>query len=128
MIPAYVDTSALVAVAFDDPTAADTGKRLAQYSPLVSSNLLEAEMRAAFAREHREFDADLSTIEWIAPDRPLSAELARGLAAGYLRGADLWHIAVALYVAPMPAEIAFVRCDKRQRTVASSLGFQVGTE
>lgn len=32
MIPAYVDTSALVAVAFDDPTAAAAGKRLAQYS------------------------------------------------------------------------------------------------
>lgn len=31
MIPEYVDTSALVAVAFDDPTAAETGKRLAQY-------------------------------------------------------------------------------------------------
>ena len=129
MSAAYVDTSALVSVAFGDPSADEARARLARYSRLLSSNLLEAEPRAAFAREKQEFDADLlSGIEWIVPDRPLGAELTRGLKAGYVRGADLWHIATALYLTPRPAEIAFVTFDRRQRMVASALGFQVGTE
>lgn len=129
MSVAYVDTSVLVSVAFDDPSANEARARLARYSRLVSSNLLEAELRAACAREKQDFDADLlSGIEWIVPDRPLGAELARGLEAGYVRGADLWHIATALYLAPKPAEIAFVTSDRRQRMIASALGFQVGTE
>ena len=67
------------------------------------------ELRAAFAREQHEFEVDvLSRIDWILPDRPLAGEFARALEAGYLRGADLWHVATALYVAPKPAEIGFV--------------------
>ena len=124
---AYVDTSALVAIAFDEPRGEETGARLDGFSRLLSSNLLEAELRAAFAREQQEFEVDvLSRIDWILPDRPLARELARALEAGYLRGADLWHVATALYVAPKPAEIGFVTLDCRQHEVASALGFQVG--
>ena len=39
---AYVDTSALVAIAFDEPCGEATGERLDGYSRLLSSNLLEA--------------------------------------------------------------------------------------
>ncbi len=125
---AYVDTSVLVAIAFDEPYGNDTRERLDGFSRLLSSNLLEAELRAAFAREQQEFDIDvLSRIDWILPDRPLAAELARALEAGYLRGADLWHVATALYVALKPAELSFMTLDGRQREVASALGFQVGT-
>ena len=124
---AYVDTSALVAIAFDEPCGEETGERLDGFSRLLSSNLLEAELRAAFAREQQEFEVDvLSRIDWILPDRPLASELTRALEAGYLRGADLWHVATALYVAPKPAEIGFVTLDCRQYEVASALGFRVG--
>ena len=86
-----------------------------------------SELRAAFAREQQEFEVDVfSRIDWILPDRPLASELARALEAGYLRGADLWHVATALYVAPQPAEIGFVTVDCRQHDVAPALGFQVG--
>lgn len=57
----YVDTSALVAIAFDEPEGAQTSERLEGFSRLLSSNLLEAELRAAFAREQQEFDAEPST-------------------------------------------------------------------
>ena len=125
---AYVDTSTLVAIAFEEPGASQAGERLESFSRLLSSNLLEAELRAAFARERLEFDAEvLSRIEWILPDRPLAIELARALEAGYLRGADLWHIATALYVAPKAKEIGFITLDGPQREVAAALGFQVGT-
>ena len=125
---AYVDTSSLVAIAFEEPGASHAGEHLEGFSRLLSSNLLEAELRAAFARERLDFDAEvLSRIEWILPDRPLAGELTRALAAGYLRGADLWHIATALYVAPRADEIGFITLDGPQRDVAAALGFQVGT-
>ncbi len=83
------------------------------FSQLLSSNLLEAEVRAALARERRQFEDKLiSGIEWVFPHRSLGPELAVALAAGYLRGADLRHIATALYAAPEPGEIAFVTLDK----------------
>ena len=72
MSVAYVDTSTLVAIAFEEPGASQAGERLEGFSRLLSSNLLEAELRAAFARERLGFDAAvLSGIEWILPDRPV---------------------------------------------------------
>jgi predicted nucleic acid-binding protein len=125
---AYVDTSVLVAIAFDEPDGDQARERLDDFSRLLSANLLDAELRAAFARERLEFDAAvLSRIEWVLPDRPLGIELVRVLHAGYLRGADLWHIATALYVAPGAEEIGVFTLDGPQRKVASILGFQVET-
>lgn len=126
MSVAYVDTSALVAIAFSEPGCLEVADRLDTYSRLVSSNLLEAEMRAAFARERREFDCDhLAGLDWAVPDRPLSPEFSAVLDAGYLKGADLWHLAVALHVVREPDQITFMTLDKRQRTVAARLGFRV---
>lgn len=53
------------------------------------------------------------------------AEIARVPAAGYVRGADCWRLAAALYVAPEPGELSFVTLDARQREVAAALGFAV---
>ena len=123
---AYVDSSAIVGIAFQDPGWSVVERRLAEFSDLRSSNLLEAEVRAAYARMEREFDVRiLSGIRWILPDRPLTQELRSAMAAGYLKGADLWHVATALYVAPKPSEISFVTLDGRQETVAVALGFHV---
>ena len=123
---AYVDTSALVAIAFGEPGSAALGRRLGTFSVLLSSNLLEAELRAAYSREERRFSqAVVSGIEWILPDRPLASEFTKVLEAGYLRGADLWHVATALYAARRPSEIWFVTLDMKQRTIAAALGFQV---
>ena len=121
---AYVDSSVIVGIAFQDPGSTAVERRLAEFSDLRSSNLLEAEVRAAYSRMRREFDVRvLSGIRWILPDRPLTQELRSAMAAGYLKGADLWHVATALYVAPEPRDMSFVTLDGRQRTVASALGF-----
>ena len=126
MSVAYVDTSAVVTVAFGERGAATLASRLEKFSRLVSSNLLEAEIRAACARERIVFSERLfAHLEWILPDRPLGPEITEVLAAGYLRGADLWHVAAALYVAPSPSDVAFITRDRRQRAVAAALGFQV---
>jgi hypothetical protein len=99
---------------------------LERFSRLLSSNLLDAEVRSVFAREGLEFDASLvAGIGWVLPDRPLSPEIARALDAGYVKGADLWHIASALYFVQDPSEISFVTLDGRQRDVAEALGFRV---
>lgn len=121
---AYVDTSCLVAIAFGERGATALARRLDGFDELVSSNLLEAELRAAFVREAVEPDPALSaSLSWIIPDRPLTMEIARVLQAGYLRGADCWHVATALYLAEDPAAISFLTLDERQRAVARALGF-----
>jgi hypothetical protein len=90
----------------------------------VSSNLLEAELRATFAREGLVPAGELfDWMKWVLPDRPLAPELGRVFAAGYLRGADAWHLACALYATSNPADIAFLTLDTRQAAVARRLGF-----
>ena len=125
MTVAYIDTSAFLATALGESAGGQVAARLDTLSSLVSSNLLEAEVRAAFFREGVEFHPGiLAEIQWVTPDRPLTRELEAVLAAGYLRGADLWHLATALYLAPDPSSITFVTLDARQRYVADALGFQ----
>lgn len=124
MSVAYVDTSAIVAIAFAEEGAVELAESLTRFSRLVSSNLLEAELRAACQREGRAVPAHLlARLGWVHPHRPLSSEMESALQAGTLRGADLWHIATALYAAPEPAAIAFVTLDRRQAEVAAALGF-----
>ena len=126
MSVAYVDTSVLTAIAFDVPGAATLARRLDERESLMSSNLLDAELRAAFARENQRFEESaVAGTEWILPDRPLAPELATVLEAGYLRGADLWHVATALYVSPDPGDLSFATLDARQGAVATALGFRV---
>lgn len=124
MTVAYVDTSCLIAIAFGERGAKALARRLAGFDELVSANLLEADLRAAFAREgiHGELAA-VPAISWVVPDRPLSPEIARVLDAGYVRGADCWHLATALYLAEDPVTIPFLTLDQQQRRVADVLGF-----
>ena len=123
---AYVDSSAIVGIAFQDSGCTSMERCLGRFSNLWSSNLLEAEVRAAYGRERKAFDVRvLSGVRWVLPDRPLTTEIASILQAGYLRGADLWHIATALYAAPEPGDISFVTLDDRQRAVAATLGFRI---
>ena len=125
MSVAYVDTSVLVAIAFDEPGAAAYAERLDEFARLISSNLLEAELRAAFARENLFFPENaIAGVEWILPNRSLAPEFARVLEAGYLRGADLWHVATALYVSPQSGSLSFATLDARQSVVAEALGLQ----
>ena len=125
MKAAYVDTSCLVAIAFDEPERTEVASRLGEHDMLLSSNLLEAEFRAVLARESVDLDEALfSWITWVLPDRPLSAEITRVLGTAYLRGADLWHLSTAIYVTSDSADLTFLTLDQRQREVAEALGFR----
>lgn len=121
---AYVDTSCLVAVAFGEPGGTSMSRRLRAFDELVSSNFLDAELQSALAREGIGPQPELTApLSWILPDRPLHPEIERVLAAGYVRGADCWHLATALYLAGDPDELYFLTLDERQKKVARSLGF-----
>lgn len=124
MTVGYLDTSCLIAVAFGEPGMKALARRLEAYGELVSSNLLEAELRSALRREGVEGGGDLLTgVGWVLPDRRLTAEIERVLAVRYLRGADLWHVATALYLAESPADVDFLTLDSTQREAAAALGF-----
>lgn len=129
MSVAYVDTSVIVAIAFGEAGGQSLAAKLAGYTRLVSSNLLEAELRAACRREGQPVPVHLlARIGWILTHRPLSPEMETALEAGSLQGADLWHVASALYAAPEPGAIAFVTLDRQQAKVAATLGFRVGAD
>ncbi len=98
--------------------------RIESMDRVFASNLLEAELRATFVRERVPADHPLlGRVTWVLPDRPLGREIGVVLAAGYLRGADLWHLASALFLAGNPRDLPFVTLDERQEVVARRLGF-----
>lgn len=123
---AYVDTSCLVAIAFDEPGAREMIRQLGECDRLAASNLLEAEFRSALHREGVEEGADslLAGLSWLYPDRSLRPEIVRVLRRGYVRGADLWHLACALYLKSRVKDLFFLTLDQRQQDAATKLGFR----
>ncbi|MHB8837566.1 MAG: type II toxin-antitoxin system VapC family toxin [Gemmatimonadaceae bacterium] len=128
MSRAFVDTSFLAAVALGERTAHSLRRRLAAHDTLAAATLLEAELCSILRRESSVAESRvapwLAGIEWVAPARPLSEEIARVLAAGYVRGADCFHLATALYFSPEPSDISFLTLDVQQGAVARALGFR----
>ena len=122
---AYVDGSALLAIIFEESAGPTTAIRLAQFTTIVSSTLLEAEVRAAMFRAGQDYDPRwLLDIVWIYPTSSLGAEMADALQVRYLRSGDLLHVATALYYARINSvEMAFITLDNNQREVADGLGF-----
>ena len=126
---AYVDSSALVPLVLEERSAGDAvTRRLQRHRMLLSSNLLEAELRVAFQQAQQDFDPTLlSNIIWVMPDRALDAEMAGILTAANLRSAQLWHLANAVYIHQQLGGLpmAFITLDEQQETVAIELGFAV---
>ena len=123
---AYVDSSILAAIVFEEDGSETFHAWLAGFDGLMCSDLVEAEVKSACFRERATLDPTFfSNIDWILPNRALSPEISNVLAVGYLTGADLWHVATALYYASDPSEVGFLTLDMRQRNVARELGFQV---
>lgn len=119
-----MDSSVLVGHAFGERRAAAPLRRMRRFDRAISSPLLEAELLAALERERQTLDERwLAGITLVQTDRPLRPEIEVVLRAGYLRGADCWHLATALYAAGDPASLTFLTLDERQRDVASKLGF-----
>lgn len=126
MSTAYLDSSYAVAILLKESEANRLEQRVGAFDTLVSANLLEGEVRSTMLRERLALPADaLARVRWIFPDRALTPEIERVLSAGYLRGADAWHLACALYFFESPTGATFLTLDEPQRSVAEALGFQV---
>jgi predicted nucleic acid-binding protein len=123
----YLDTSFLLAILFDETGAAGLRRTLGRYERVFSCDLLTAETLSAAVRERLEVGAVMTMLEAVAlvlPHRSLDRELRDVLALGYLRGADAWHVACALFVSGSArSELAFLSRDTAQRRVARRLGF-----
>ncbi len=130
MSTAYVDTSVLIAIETRQPNFDLYDGELARFERLVSSNLLESEYRSVCYRESIvPSDCRLDKVVWILPTRSLTQELNKVLAVGYLRGADLLHVATAIYANKRSSvELSFLTLDNQQRRVASTIGFDVRSE
>lgn len=125
MSVAYADSSVFAALAFREPEAARIRRRLAGFEAVVTSVLTEAELASALLREGVALpDSPLRGVQLLGSPDPLSEEIEEALGAGYLRGADCWHVAVALNYSP-DREMTFLSLDKAQRVVAAKLGFAV---
>ena len=123
---ALIDSSCVVAIALREPHASSVATRIRSLSTVSAHPLLEAEVRSACSRERAPVpERELAQISWIEAPVRLSAEIDRVLAAGYLRGADCWHLATALWLAPDPRQLTFLTLDVQQRAVAKKLGFKV---
>ena len=123
---AFIDSSCLVAIALGEPGSRKLATRVRSFATISAHPLLDAEVRSACSRERVPVpQEELETIAWIEAPHPLSAEIDRILAVGFLRGADCWHLATALFLAPEPRQLTFLTLDVRQRSVAKQLGFKV---
>ena len=123
---AYVDTTSVLPVSSgEEPVGAAVQLRLGRFPRLLSSNVLEAELRVAFQREGQNFDSSLiANINWIFPNRRLDAEMTAVLAIAQLSHTRMWHLATAMFFRNvLQSELAFITLDEQQETAARELGF-----
>jgi hypothetical protein len=123
---AYLDSSCLVAFTLDEPGSKGFFARLARFDRLFSSNLLEAELRSALAREGRPgvLRNPVALLHWVFPPQRLTREIDLILEEGFLKGPDLWHLACALFLHSKVKDLTFLTLDGRQGDIARSLGFR----
>jgi predicted nucleic acid-binding protein len=122
---AYVDSSCLIAIAFEEAGSRELMARLSRFDGLFSSALTEAEFRSALRRERRTAVVGnlLSWLAWVYPRRRLTAEMEQILEIGHSRGADLWHLSCALFLRPSLPDLRFLTLDGRQDEIARALNF-----
>jgi hypothetical protein len=122
---AYIDSSLLIGIRFQEFTS--TKIHGIRQLGLFSSELLIAEVLAFGKREGIEeallWDS-LKGLSWVIPEGSIFEECKRVIQCGYVRGADLWHLACACYLSPNPGDLTFLTLDERQRDVAARLGFR----
>jgi predicted nucleic acid-binding protein len=124
----YVDTSVLVCVFFTEnhPLVNHFSDTLNNADEVLSSSLLEAEFLSVIKREGLPLKESLTLLEpvsLIIPERSLLVELKHIFDLSYLRGADAYHLATALYLDPSAKNLSFLTADKEQQDAAQKLGF-----
>ncbi len=123
---AYVDSSALVAILFDEPTRDAYLRRFRMQTQLLSTSLTRAELCSAALREGKPLEAAerlLQRFEIFVPPDDLADECREALTHGFLRGADLWHVASAMRIAGKHRKrLIFCTGDLDQGRIARATG------
>ena len=127
---AYVDPSALTPAIFGDQPE-ETRIRLERFPILVSSTLLDAELRATFRHWSQSFSPSLASAidRWVLPNHRLDEEMAAISEIASLPALPLWHLASAVYFQQRQSltsrqfRLAFITLDEQQETAARELGF-----
>ena len=125
----YLDSSTVLGVIFQEPGYERLTERIERHGRVFSSNLLEAEVSSALKREGMTGAKPtqiLRKIDWVFPVRPLTREIGDVLSVGFLRGADLWHLACAMYLRGSHDSVELLSLDSRQIEVAGHLGLISG--
>ena len=125
---AFIDTSIVVALLFNEKESKSLGKTLARFDEIIGCSLLESEIFSVCKRENFDFEnavKALSGISLLIPDGSLQKEYTNILAKGFLRGTDLFHLGCALFLDPDATELTFLTLDKEQKAVAEKLGFKI---
>ncbi|MGC8487968.1 MAG: type II toxin-antitoxin system VapC family toxin [Clostridia bacterium] len=132
----YWDTSALVAALFVEERS-DEARRLTALSGVhLMSSLTWTELQAVFSRARREqqiapplvdtMQTAVSSGPWryvrATPRQDVSASLARRWT---LRGADLWHLALAKTLQTELPELAFATFDKALTEAGTAEGLHL---
>ena len=122
----YIDTSVLVAMAFDDAGGSFIGRFVKTFDRLYSSHLLEAEFFSAAAKENRLSDARafIKPVRFVYPDTNLTRFHEQVLTAGVIDGSALHHLSCALYLFLHPQDAFFLSLHPPQSNLAAKLGFQ----
>ncbi len=120
----YVDSSALVRLAVDEPGAEAVEALVGPDAEIVTSAVALVEVRRVLARVAPGYDPDdlldQCTVIELHPDIIARAGV---LEPAWLRSLDAIHVASALSI--VEDLDAFVTCDQRQATAASAAGLPV---
>lgn len=126
---AFVDTSVIVFLLLEAKPEDKLYNLLKEYRYLVSSNLMEAELYSVAKRERIDLQFPrkiIRTVTVLHPTKSLTDECERVVNVGYLRGADLYHVAVALACySSIVSQVDFITLDLSQRAIAKALGFTI---
>lgn len=125
---AYIDSSCFVAIAGKEKDYDIVQQRMQSFTEWFTSTLTEAEVRGALMRGGVKNDGSktLHTVTWVHARRRLTVFIERVLATGVpLKGADLWHLAIALHMVADTKEWVFFTLDGAQKQAAFDLGFLI---
>ncbi|MBN2529790.1 MAG: PIN domain-containing protein [Deltaproteobacteria bacterium] len=122
----YIDTSVLVAMAFDDAGGSFIGRFVKTFDRLYSSSLLEAEFFSAAKRENKLAEAAqfIRPVRFVYPDINLTRYHRQVLNESPIEGSALYHLSCALYLFQRPQDVFFLSLHPPQAALAARLGFQ----
>lgn len=120
----YIDSSVVVASLFDE--LPNNKKIWGSSDNFLSSFILESEVLSTAKREGLDLDLvkkELKKISFVRTES-LLAQLTEIFKVGYLRGADAFHLATAMWIQGKHSGLKFYTLDKRQIAIASMFGFE----